>query len=65
MKENNFASNNKNKCKKHTHRLRLRQAEAKLIEAIRAIAFGEIEGLKIKDGLPIGYKSARKTRKFE
>jgi len=42
----------------------LYRAEAKLIAAIRSIEFGEIEGLKIKNRLPVGYRAAKKTCKF-
>jgi len=46
-------------------RLKLNSAEAKLINMIRAIGFGEIEGLKVENGLPVAYKVARKTCKFD
>ena len=42
----------------------LHRAEAKLIEIIRSIGFGEIEGLRIRDRLPVGYRAAKKTCKF-
>jgi hypothetical protein len=42
----------------------LHRSEVRLISAIRSIGFGEIEGLKIKDRLPVGYRSAKKTCKF-
>jgi len=44
--------------------IHLYRAEAKLIAAIRSIEFGEIEGLKIKNRLPVGYRAAKKTCKF-
>lgn len=46
-------------------RLKVHQAEAKLIAVIRAIGFGEIEGLRVEGGLPVSYKAARKTCKFD
>ena len=46
------------------HVVKLHPAEVKLVQVIRAIEFGEIEGLKIEDGLPAYYKSARKTCKL-
>ncbi len=46
------------------HAVELHPAEAKLIEAIRAIEFGEIEGLRIEEGLPASYRGARKTCKL-
>jgi len=48
----------------NTHVVKLHPAEVKLVEVIRAIEFGEIEGLKIEDGLPAYYKGARKTCKL-
>ena len=47
-----------------THMVKLHPAEVKLVQVIRAIEFGEIEGLKIEDGLPAYYKGARKTCKL-
>jgi len=47
-----------------THIVKLHPAEVKLVQVIRAIEFGEIEGLKIEDGLPAYYKGARKTCKL-
>ena len=41
----------------------LHRSEAKLIAVIRSIDFGEIEGLKIKNQLPVSYRSAKKTCK--
>ena len=41
----------------------LHRSEAKLIAVIRSIEFGEIEGLKIKNQLPVSYRSAKKTCK--
>ena len=46
-------------------RLKVHKAEAKLIAVIRAIGFGEIEGLRVEAGLPVSYKAARKTCKFD
>lgn len=42
----------------------LHPSEMKLIQVIRAIEFGEIEGLAIENGLPAYYKSAKKTCKL-
>ena len=50
---------------RNTHTIELHKSEAKLIMTIRSIGFGEIEGLKVEQGLPIGYKLARKTCKFD
>jgi hypothetical protein len=44
--------------------LKLHPAEVRLIQVIRGIEFGEIEGLKVENGLPCLYKSARKTCKL-
>lgn len=44
--------------------LKLHPAEMKLIQVIRSIEFGEIEGLKVENGLPVYYKGARKTCKL-
>jgi hypothetical protein len=52
------------KKEQDTHAMKLHPAEVKLIQVIRAIEFGEIEGLKIEDGLPAYYKGARKTCKL-
>jgi len=56
---NNAVNNNEKR-----QMVRLNRAEARLITAIRSIGFGEIEGLKIKDRLPVGYRTAKKTFKF-
>jgi len=52
------------KKEENTHVVKLHPAEVKLIQVIRAIEFGEIEGLKIEGGLPAYYKGARKTCKL-
>jgi hypothetical protein len=52
------------KTEQNMHAMKLHPAEVKLIQVIRAIQFGEIEGLKIEDGLPAYYKGARKTCKL-
>jgi hypothetical protein len=52
------------KTEQNSHAMKLHPAEVKLIQVIRAIQFGEIEGLKIEDGLPAYYKGARKTCKL-
>lgn len=52
------------KTEQNLHSMKLHPAEVKLIQVIRAIQFGEIEGLKIEDGLPAYYKGARKTCKL-
>jgi hypothetical protein len=52
------------KKEESTHIVKLHPAEVKLVQVIRAIEFGEIEGLKIEDGLPAYYKGARKTCKL-
>ena len=57
--------NDVSRPRKGTHAVRLHKSEAKLIMAIRSIGFGEIEGLKVEKGLPVGYKLARKTCKFD
>lgn len=44
--------------------MKLRLSETKLIQIIRSIEFGEIEGLKIENGQPVYYRSARKTCKL-
>jgi hypothetical protein len=44
--------------------LMLHPAEMKLVQAIRAIEFGEIEGLKVENSLPVSFKGARKTCKI-
>lgn len=49
--------------KKSARPVKLNKAEEKLIEIIRTIAFGEIEGLKIQNGVPVSYRLARKTYK--
>jgi hypothetical protein len=46
------------------HMFKLHPSEMKLIQVIRAIEFGEIEGLKVENGLPVYYKGARKTCKL-
>lgn len=52
------------KIEKDANTLKLHPAEMKLIKVIRAIEFGEIDGLKIEDGLPAYYKGAKKTCKL-
>jgi len=52
------------KKEENTYIVKLHPAEMKLVQVIRAIEFGEIEGLKIEDGLPAYYKGARKTCKL-
>jgi len=52
------------KVNKDISALKLHPAEMKLIQVIRAIEFGEIEGLRIEDGLPAYYKGAKKTCKL-
>ena len=49
---------------KESHTLKLHPAEMKLLQVISAIEFGEIEGLRIENGLPAYYKGARKTCKL-
>ena len=44
--------------------LMLHPAEIKLLQTIRSIEFGEIEGLKVEGGIPVSYKGARKTCKI-
>ena len=44
--------------------LELREADIKLIQLIRSIGCGEIDSIQIKDGLPVSYKAAWKTKKF-
>ncbi len=44
--------------------MKLHPSEMKLIQVIRAIEFGEIEGLAIENGLPAYYKGAKKTCKL-
>lgn len=44
--------------------MKLRLSETRLIQIIRSIEFGEIEGLKIENGQPSYYRSARKTCKL-
>ena len=43
----------------------LRPAEARLIEEIRNIKDGEIELIKIQDGLPVYFKVALQSELFE
>jgi hypothetical protein len=44
--------------------LLLHPAEMKLIQVIRSIEFGEIDGLCVEKGLPVEFKGARKTCKI-
>jgi hypothetical protein len=51
--------------KKEKHQIvHLHRSEVRLISVIRSIGFGEIEGLKIKNRLPVSYRAAKKTCKF-
>ena len=59
-----ISADNRVKKEENTHMVKLHPAEVKLVQVIRAIEFGEIEGLKIEDGLPAYYKGARKTCKL-
>jgi len=59
-----YYSNKDEKSEEKKQTMHLYRAEAKLIAAIRSIEFGEIEGLKVKNRLPVGYRSAKKTCKF-
>lgn len=53
-----------NRRKEKTSIVQLHRAEVRLISVIRSIGFGEIEGLKIKNRLPVSYRAAKKTCKF-
>lgn len=53
-----FDKMGENKENKNTFILKLHPAEQKLIKTIRAINKGEIESVKIQDGLPVNFKIA-------
>jgi len=64
MENETAGRQNGNDGGREAYTLKLHPAEIRLIQVIRGIEFGEIEGLKVENGLPCLYKSARKTCKL-
>jgi len=56
-------SNRKAPSKDQTKKPAIRQADNKLIQLMRSIGNGVIEKVKVRNGLPVSFKFAWKTKK--
>jgi len=56
-------TNRKSPSKNPTGKLAIRPADKKLVQLMRSIGNGVIEKIKVRNGLPISFKFAWKTKK--